>query len=342
MIDTLKIFIDNPKLNFNNFTNKTIHDPETEYNQTTLFKNTPNFHLDYKERHNFTYKYYKNDYDKKRKRYSYNIIEVPDRLFIHLSLFKLLKDNYFLNPSYTSKDKNTFLEALNEELHSYIDTKQLTEEHLNISRADVALNIKTEIPINIILKELYQNGCSGQFKTTLYGSTLTFHNKSREICCYDKVKEVSKQHNYSSSLIKEVYKQQGNILRLEVRLMKKNICEKNGLNFISGLFNINNSRKIFIKNIENIINIDNINMRRKKLDTIQKYLNFFSKKQIIQDFGSLENFKQHLLESGFNRSSINRAIQKLRRIGDKEEKQFSLDQAIVETIRKIEAQEKTG
>jgi len=213
------------------------------------------------------------------------------------------------------------------ELKEYVDTDF---EKLELTRIDLAKNIKTDLCC-FEYNELFRTLSASRMKGTEYPEGYLFKNKSRQIVFYDKVRELKEVQKISNEYFKDL---PANILRSEVRFLKKSVIEKNiGFKEIGKLYSLENYKNIeqvykttissvvFKKQINDQLELFSYADELEKLkhyktlyqrNSIDRYIGDYGLKEILNIYnGDLNLFKKALMEVGYERTYVYSYIKSL-------------------------------
>jgi hypothetical protein len=145
-----------------------------------------------------------------------------DRLVLHTSLPKLIYGTslFELRQSDAGRAVETLQRTLRDDCGISV-TDGLT--NFEVSRVDFCRNIKVDYKVTDYIDALGQLSYSRRDKAQYKGETLSFRNGRRELCFYDKVKEVKTDKNLSPELSEYVSHLPNDILRVETRLRRSSV-----------------------------------------------------------------------------------------------------------------------
>jgi len=273
MIDTVKLYTENFSIKKNNrFEVMTRVDYSTgEIKSEKLFCNLPNSNIDIKE------------------------LKGDRKLFLQTSIPKLLYGTSFYETS--ENDIERAIQSIEQELELsgvYFDKNNL--DNFKLSRVDFCKNIKVDHSIMDYLVLLSGFRKSRTDKFEIKKETISFRNKSQELIIYNKIKEILDTVK-EKNILKLVENKEQNILRVESKLKKKSVIDRelknNKLKFVD-IFDKNKSRAKLLKDI-NCLYADKSN----QLD-----LNFNENLELLRDIKSKRNrgvFKEFLAIKGVDR-----------------------------------------
>ena len=147
-----------------------------------------------------------------------------DRLIFHTSIPKLLYGSSLYEVK--QSDAGRAVEALQKELRDNCGLKVGDGlKSFGLSRIDFCRNLQVDSYISDYIQALSELKYSRREKVQYKGETLSFRNTNRELCFYDKVKEV-RSGKLTPELFEVVRDLPNNILRVETRLRKASVVKK--------------------------------------------------------------------------------------------------------------------
>jgi len=221
------------------------------------------------------------------------------------------------------------LKFISEEIQK---TLKESDIHLNleeseVSRIDLCKNIHTDQPF-IAYQELFSFLEGKRMKSTQYGSYFRYGNKSRQTVFYDKIEELNNQHID----LKRYDIPQEDTLRGELRFLNKKTVKRDlpatklvQLQNKDTYEDMRDSYRHYIKdlvfrskgedklkfNFRKEVELLKAIKEKSKRNAIVEYLSISGLEKVLLVYGSLENFRSVLLESGFQRQYTYRQIRQM-------------------------------
>jgi hypothetical protein len=252
-----------------------------------------------------------------------------NRLVIHTSLPKLLFGTslYELRQTDGGRAVETLQKTLRDECG--ISTTDGLKE-FGVSRIDFCRNIKVDHKITDYIDALSQLSYSRRDKIAYKGETLSFRNGRRELCFYDKVREVRSDKKLSGELVEYVNSLPNDILRVETRLRRANVVRSDYkdmsihsmlderlssdrlLSEFNGLTKSDADQLSFNFN-SNVELIEYIKTKRSR-NVFGRFLEVRGTSQLLAECGYNWSVVRELLEAVLkDRSSVYRWMQKIKR-----------------------------
>lgn len=245
-------------------------------------------------------------------------------LFITFTPAKVLFGNNFY--SVTSDQNKIVCQQIQQELEQ-------NDIHLNLgqsklSRVDIAKNAQTKQPFSVY-NSLFSLLTARRMTPVSYGETHSFRNESREVLFYDKLYELTQQGVDLKSL--DIPK--SNVMRSELRLRSHRVVKRDTeLDQLDQLYSrevYEDLRGRYKKIIADLVfhqkegqdkvvfnysqEVELLLFMKEKYsrNAIMRYLSLTGLENVLQVFGSLENFRKVLLGAGFERSYVWRQVRDL-------------------------------
>jgi len=194
------------------------------------------------------------------------------RLIFHTSLPKLLYGSNLFELK--ESDSSKAIEALQRELRESCGVK-VTDglKDFKLSRIDFCKNLSVAHKVIDYVQALGQLCYSRREKAVYKSQTLSFRNNSRELCFYDKLRELKDSKQLSPELYEYVNSIKNNILRVEAKLRRASVVKKEyGQKQLSELLTGELATQKLVKEYAGLL----------KSDSVQLEFNFTHNLELIQ------------------------------------------------------------
>jgi hypothetical protein len=253
----------------------------------------------------------------------------PDCIKLDGSLSKAIYLENFKNHSFTEKTEKMLIEITEDELQLKL------KDFAQLRRIDLGINI--ELNTNQLIKHLI-NVAGPRMSKHIWDSTIRWQNTNRLLRIYDKIKEV-KHRGQLTDVMKSFLLEHKNITRIEVALYKSKNLKKLGIYTFKDILNFTKQKEIFFKELNRILKLD-ILMKKdnNKNLTAEDYILLEALKNILNEYGDLEEYRKILMSNGISKQSASKTIIKLKKLQVKSKKDslINLNKEIQKEIDRIE------